>query len=122
MVVLSKPGYIPLAEAIGIDVAAVPTILTANKITRFVLHGGVVSTALLEGQQLEAIEFVTSSQAPIANKRISDLDFPKEATIGAIVRNETIIIPPYESEILPGDHVIIITTLPVIHTIEKLFM
>jgi trk system potassium uptake protein len=121
MVVINKPGYIPLAEAVGIDVAAIPTILAANKIIRFVLHGGVISTALLEGQQLEAIEFVTSAQAPIANKTILEAELPKEAIVGAIVRNETVIIPSSDSIIQPGDHVIIITTIPVIHTIEKLF-
>ncbi|UCE97584.1 MAG: Trk system potassium transporter TrkA, partial [Dehalococcoidia bacterium] len=39
LAVINRPGYIPLAEAIGVDVAALPTILAADKITRFVLHG-----------------------------------------------------------------------------------
>ncbi len=121
MVILNKPGYLPLAEAVGIDVAAIPTLLAANKIIRFVLHGGVISTALIEGQQLEGIEFVTSLQAPIANKKISEAGFPKEALVVAIARNETVIIPPNDDVIQPGDHVIIVTALSAVHTIEKLF-
>jgi trk system potassium uptake protein TrkA len=121
MVVINKPGYIPLAEAIGIDVAAVPTILAANKIIRFVLRGGVISATLIEGQQLEAIEFVTSAQAPIVNKTVAEAGFPKESMTVAIVRNETVIIPPADSTIQPGDHVVIVTSLSEVHTIEKLF-
>ena len=121
LVVINRPGYIPLAEAIGVDIAALPTLLTADKITRFVLHGGVISTALLEGQQLEAIEFVTSPTAHIANKKIADAGLPKEAIVGAIVRNNTAIIPPGDEVIKPGDHVIVVSPLPIVHSVEKLF-
>jgi trk system potassium uptake protein TrkA len=121
MVVINKPGYTPLAEAIGIDVAAVPTILAANKIIRFVLRGGVISAALIEGQQLEAIEFVTSAQSPVVNKTIAEAGFPKESTVAAIVRNETAFIPPDDNSIQPGDHVVIVTPVEAVHAIEKLF-
>jgi trk system potassium uptake protein TrkA len=121
LVIINKPGYIPLAEAIGVDVAALPTILTADKITRFVLHGGAISSALLEGQQLQAIEFVTSPTAHIANKKITEAGLPKEAVVGAIVRNESVIIPPGDSVVKPGEHVIIVSPLSVIQSVEKVF-
>ena len=121
MVVVNKPGYIPLAEAIGIDVAAVPTILAANKIIRFVLRGGVISASLIEAQKLEAIEFVTGAQAVIANKKVTESGFPKETKVVAIVHNETIFIPPEDKIIKPGDHVVIVTPPESVQTIEKLF-
>jgi len=121
LVVINKPGYIPLAEAIGVDVAALPALLAADKITRFVLRGGVIATALLEGQQLEAIEFVTSPKAHIANKKITEAGLPKEAVAGAIVRNELVIIPPGDSVVKPGEHVIIVAPLSAIPSVEKLF-
>lgn len=121
LVVITRPAYIPLAEAIGVDVAAIPTILTADKITRFVLHGGVISSALLEGQQLQAIEFVTSPTAHIANKKISEAGLPEEAVAGAIIRNDSVIIPPDDSVIKPGEHVIIVSPLSAVLAVEKLF-
>ena len=121
LVIINKPGYIPLAEAIGVDVAALPTILTADKITRFVLHGGAISSALLEGQQLQAIEFVVSPTAHIANKKITEAGLPKEAVVGAIVRNGSVIIPPGDSVVKPGEHVIIVSPLSAIHSVEKVF-
>lgn len=86
-----------------------------------VLHGGVIATALLEGQQLEAIEFVTSPQAQIANKKINEVDLPKEAVVGAIIRNELVIIPPGDSVVRPGEHVIVVSPLSAVRSVEKLF-
>jgi trk system potassium uptake protein TrkA len=121
LVVINRPGYIPLVEAIGIDVAALPTILAADKITRFVLHGGAITSALLEGQQLQAVEFVTSSAADISGKKMSEAGLPKEAIAGAIVRNDSVIIPPGDSIVKAGDHIIIVSPLSAVPAVEKLF-
>ncbi len=121
LVVVNKAAYIPLAEAIGVDVAALPAVLTADKITRFVLRGGVISTALIEGEQLEAIEFVTGKTAQIVSKKASDAGLPREAVLVAIVRNNRVIIPPGEEMVLPGDHVIVVSPLSAVSAVEKPF-
>jgi len=121
VIMANKPGYIPLAEAIGIDVVSSPPLLTAGKIAHFVLHGGAISAAYIGGKELQAVEFVTSSKAHIAQRKISKAGLPKEAIVGGIVRNGTVIIPPNDSTIQPGDHVIVISPLSVIPDVEKLF-
>jgi trk system potassium uptake protein TrkA len=121
LVVINRPGYIPLAEAIGVDVAALPTLLAADKISRFVLHGGAISSALLEGKQLQAIEFVTSPTAGVVNKKISEAGLPQETIAGAIVRNDSVIIPPHDNIVKGGDHIIIVSPLSAIPAVEKLF-
>ena len=122
LIVVNKLGYIPLAEAVGVDVAASPSLLTARKIAHFVLHGGAISAALLGGNQLQAIEFVTSPTAHIAQQKIGDAGLPKEAIVGAIIHNDRSIIPLDDSVVQPGDHVIIISPLSVTPSVEKLFM
>ena len=121
LIVVNKLGYIPLTETVGVDVAASPSLLTARKIAHFVIHGGAISAALLEGKQLQAIEFVTSPTAHIAQRKIGDAGLPKEAIVGAITHKERVIIPPDDSVIQPGDHVIIISPLSVTPSVEKLF-
>ena len=121
LVVVNKPGYIPLAEAVGIDVAASPFLLTARKIAHFVLHGGAISAAFIGGKQVQAVEFVTSPTAHVAQRKIAEAGLPKEAIVGAITHNDRVIIPPYDSVIQPGDHVIIISPLSVTPSVEKLF-
>ncbi|MDD4876593.1 MAG: Trk system potassium transporter TrkA [Dehalococcoidales bacterium] len=121
LVLINKLGYIPLTEAVGVDVAASPSLLTARKIARFVLHGRAISATLLGGKQLQAVEFVTSQTASIAHQTITEADLPKDIIIGAIIHNERVIIPPNSSIIEPGDHVITISPLSVTPTVEKLF-
>ncbi len=121
LILVNKPGYIPLTEAVGVDVAASPSLLTASKIAHFVLHGGAISAALLGGKQLQAIEFVTSPTAYIAQRKIEDAGLPKEAIVGAITHNDKAIIPPNDSVVQAGDHVIVISPLSVTPSVEKLF-
>ncbi len=122
LVLVRKPGCIPLAEAVGVDVAASLPLLTARKITHFALHGGAISVALLGGKQIQAIEFVTSPTAHIVQRKIVEAGLPKETIVGAITRNGVVIIPPNDSVVQPGDHVIIISPLSVTPSVEKLFM
>jgi len=121
VIVTNKPGYISLAKAIGINIVSSPPLLIAGKIAHFVLHGGAISAAYIEGKKLQAVEFVISSKAHIAQRRLSKAGLPKEAIVGAIIHNNTILIPPIDSTMLPGDHVIIISPLSVIPDVEKLF-
>jgi trk system potassium uptake protein TrkA len=121
LVLVNKPANIPLAEAAGVEVAASAPLLTARRIAHFALHGGAISVALLGGEQIQAIEFVTSPTAPLARRKIVEAGLPKEAIAGAIIHNSTIIIPPGDSVVQPGDHVIIISPLAVTLSVEKLF-
>jgi len=122
LVLVTKPANIPLAEAVGVEAAASAPLLTARKIAHFALHGGAISVALLGGEQIQAIEFVTSPTAPIARQKITEAGLPKGAIAGAIIHNNTISIPPNDSIVRPGDHVIIISPLAVTPSVEKLFM
>jgi len=121
LILVNKPWYISLAEAIGVDVAISPALATARKIARVVLRGGAISTAFICGRQLQAVEFVVSPAAHIAQKKISEVGFPEEVVVGAIVRGDEVIIPPGDSIVQPGDHVIAISPLSTIPSVEKLF-
>lgn len=121
LVLVNKPEYIPLAEMVNIDIALSPLLLTSKKVARFALHGGVLSVALLGGGQIQAIEFASSPAAHVISKRIREAGLPKEAIVGAIVRGESVFIPPPDTTIQSGDHVIIITPLPETLAVERLF-
>jgi len=121
IIVVNKPGYVPLAEAIGVDVAVAPLLLVASRIAHFVLHGGAISAAFIGGKDLQAIEFVASSTAHIAQRNIDEAGLPKEAIAGAIVRDDRVIIPPNNSVIRSGDHVIIVSHLSATPAVERLF-
>ena len=121
IVLANRPENIPLAEAVGVDIAVSPLLLAANKITHFVLHGRAVSAPFIVGKELQAIEFVTGSSASIAGRKISEAGLPKEVIVGAIIHNDNVIIPSGESVIQAGDHVVIISPPSITLAVEKLF-
>jgi trk system potassium uptake protein TrkA len=121
LTVVNNPNYIPLAEAVGIDVAGSPTLLAARRIAHFVLHGGAIRAALLEGKELEAIEFVVNPGAGIAGKKAAESGLPKSVVAGAIVHNGRAVIPPADHTIISGDHVIVVSPHSAIHDVEDLF-
>jgi len=121
LALVNKPGYIPLAEVVGIDLAVSPLLLIAARIAHFVLHGGVISAAFIAGMELQAIEFVVSATAHIAQRKITQAGLPKEAIVGAIIRDGTVIIPPDDSIIQSDDHVIVVSPVSVTSSGEKLF-
>jgi trk system potassium uptake protein TrkA len=121
LVSLNKPGYIALAEAIGADLAVSPLLLTASKIAHFVLHGGAISAVFIGGQEIQAIEFAVNSTASIAQRSIPEAGLPKEVLCAAIIRDDKLIIPPDDSIIYPGDHLIVVSPLSATSSVEKLF-
>jgi len=121
LVLANKPGYTPLAEAIGVDVVVSPLILTANKITHFILHGGAISASFIAGQSLEAIEFVTRPTTGIVQKNLSEAGLPRDVIAAAIVRDNRVILPPEDTIVQGGDHVLIISPLSDIPSVERLF-
>ncbi len=122
LILVNNPGNISLADAVGVDVAGSPSLLTARKIARFVLHGGAVSVSLLGGEQIQAVEFVARPTVPIINQLISELDLPKYVVAGAIIRDSTVIIPPDDSTVHIDDHVIFVSPLAQMPSVERLFM
>jgi len=80
-----------------------------------------VCVAPLKSEAGEVIEFEALETSDIVNTPLSEVKFPKEAIVGAIVRDGEIIIPRGHNMIKPHDHLIIFALKDTIPKIEKLF-
>ena len=121
IVMVNRPDYDPVVEALGIDAAIHPRLLTANTILKLVRKGNVVSTAILKEGKAEVIEFEALPQSPIVNRRLQDVSFPRGTIVGAIVRGNQIIIPRGQDAILPGDRAIVFTLPDAVANVERHF-
>ncbi|MFH1638716.1 MAG: Trk system potassium transporter TrkA [Chloroflexota bacterium] len=119
LTLVEKPQYASLSQAVGVNVAVSPVLLMASQIARFVRSPSMVSVSFLAGSKLEAVEFFAAEGASIVGRRVSELN--EDRVIGAIVRDEEVIIPTLDAIIESGDRVVMVGSPESIHAAERLF-
>lgn len=72
-------------------------------------------------EDAEVMEIGVEPDSSIVDKQISNIKFPKEAIIGAILRKGEMLIPNDEITLEAGDSVILVALPGAIEKIEKLF-
>jgi trk system potassium uptake protein TrkA len=117
---INRGEFSPLAEKLGVDITISPRLLAAGAISRFVRKGDVVAVSLLEsGAQM--IELRVPDKCRVAGHPLSELNFPKEAIIGMVLRDGEVIIPKGQDVLEPGDDVVIFTMNATVEKVENLF-
>jgi len=114
--------YFQLSHSIGIDTLINKKLLAANNIFRHIRKGEVVALMRLNNLNAEILEFLVKSSSKITDNIIRELDFPRSATIGGVVRGTKGIIALGDFQIQAGDRVVVCCLPEVIPKIEKLFL
>ncbi len=111
-----------LSHSIGIDTLINKKLLTANTIFRYIRKGDVVDMTTLNNLNAEILEFVVNAGSKVANYRIKDIDFPRTAIIGGVIKDGVGIIALGDYKILPGDRIVVCCLPRAIKRIEQLFL
>lgn len=99
--------YIDLVENMGIDAIINKKLIAASYIFRFTLDADVPSVVCLTGADAEVLEFVVRDGARITKAPLLELDFPKDAIIGGVVRGAESFIAKGDTVFLPNDRVVV---------------
>ena len=113
--------YFQLSHSIGIDTLINKKLLAANTIFRYIRKGDVVAMTKLNNMNAELLEFIAKPSSEVIGKKIRDLDFPRSATIGGVVRNGQGIIALGDYRIEAGDRVVVCCLLRSINKVERMF-
>ena len=113
--------YYQLSHSIGIDTLINKKLLAANNIFRYIRKGEVVAMTKLNNMNAELLEFEVKPKSKITNKLIKDLDFPRSAIIGGVIRHGEGIIPLGSFKIEAGDRVVVCCLPRSITEVEKFF-
>lgn len=114
--------YFQLSHSIGIDTLINKKLLAANNIFRYVRKGEVVAMTKLNNMNAELLEFIVSSTSRVCNRAIKDIDFPRSAIIGGVIRNDEGLIALGDFVIQSGDRVVVCCLPQSINKVEKLFI
>lgn len=114
--------YFQLSHSIGIDTLINKKLLAAKNIFRYIRKGEVVAMTKLNNMNAELLEFIVKPGSQVADKKIKNLDFPRSAIIGGIIRHGEGIIALGEFLIKPGDRIVVCCLPRSIKKVEKLFL
>ena len=101
---------------LDIDSVVYPRLLTAQKILRYSratknsIGSNVKTLYRMYDDKVEALEFVITENSKITGIPLAKMKRKKGLLIGAIIRNDKLVIPDGQTEIMPGDSVIVVTT------------
>lgn len=118
---IKKSEYLPLTPALSMDAVVSKQQITVNAITRLIKGDGIAKFAELPGLDAEIVEFVVKEKSKIIRKPIMELKIPKGAVLGAILRDEELIIPKGNTQIQVGDKVVVFSLPDAFPSVESLF-
>ena len=71
---------------------------------------------------VEVLEFLISKESKVKGKKIKDIDFPRSAIIGGVIRDGVGKIALGDFVIKKGDRILVCSLYNAINKVEKLFL
>lgn len=110
MALINRSAYVDLVQTSPIDIAISPQQATIGSLLKHVRQGDVVEVHSLRRGAAEAIEAIAhgdKSTSRVVGRTIDAIDLPQGTNIGAIVREDRVIIAHHDTLIRSEDHVIL---------------
>lgn len=119
---IRRSDYLPLIEKIGIENIISPRSLTSSAILNFIKSDSIVSLSLLAGEKAQMLEVILNNKKnPMLNKKIKDIVFPCGVIIGAITRDDVVIVPRGNDVLKYGDNIVLFMLTECFEKTTKMF-
>ena len=113
--------YIHISQNIGVDTMINKKLIAANFISRYIRRGEVISLAGIHGVDAEILEFEVHDDSKITKKELKDINFPKGAIIGGVVRKGVGYTVMGNFSFQPRDRVVVLSMPDCIYKVESFF-
>ena len=113
--------YIRLAEDMGVDTVINKKLITAGRIFKFTLSGKARFVKYISGTSAEILEYTVSQGSRITKGYLKDIDFPKEAIIGGVIRGNESYIAVGDTLIEPYDRVVVFAKSEAVKEVDAFF-
>ncbi len=121
MALINKPNYSLLQNSLKIDDLIDPRMNTVSSILKHV-HKGTIETAytIMNGEY-EVIEAEIIETSELINKELKNSNLPEEIRVGAVLREEKVIIPRSNFVFKKDDKVVFLAKKDSISVVENIF-
>ncbi len=113
--------YVSMAESLDIGTIINKKITAASYIYQMLLDTNVYNIRFLPTADADVAEFVPTEGSMITRKPVKDLGLPHGITIGGLVRDEKGMLVSGNTQIQPGDSVVVFAHQMDLRNLEKLF-
>lgn len=113
--------YIQMAEGLDVGTVLNKKTIAASYIYQLLLNDTVLNIRNLTTADAEIVEFQAGESSRIIQAKIRDLRLPPDTNIGAIVRAGEGVLVNGETQVLPGDKVVVFCKNQSLRSIEKFF-
>lgn len=114
--------YIHLSQSIGVDTMINKKLIAANFIFRHVRKGEILSIASIHGVDAEILEFEVQENSKITEQELRNLEFPKSAIIGGVIRDGKGLTTPGNFKFATKDRVVVLSRTECIQKVESYFI
>lgn len=113
--------YIRLAEDMGVDAVINKKLITAGRIFKFTLSDKVRFIRYMSGTNAEVLEYLVASESKITKGSLMELDFPKNAIVGGVIRGSESYIAIGSTRIQPYDRVVVFALPDTVKEVDRFF-
>lgn len=113
--------YIHLSQSIGVDTLINKKLIAANFIFRYIRKGQVLNLTSIHGVDAEILEFEVQPDSKILEDELRNLNFPKTAIIGGVIRKGKGHSVRGSFHFQPKDRVVVLSKSECIHKVEGFF-
>jgi len=114
-------AYIPLVRSLNIGDSISPRAITVSRVLQHVRRGRIRGVHSVQNGAGEVIEAEALETSPLIGIPLKNLELPDGIRIGAVLRDQEIIIPNGSTEIKANDRIVIFSLAESVRTVEQLF-
>lgn len=113
--------FISQAESLNIGTTINKKLIASSRIFQMLIEGDTTTSKVLALADAEVAEIEARPGSRITRAPVKDLKLSRDMTIAGLIRNGRGELVGGNTQILPGDRVVVFTLNGVIHKVEKLF-
>ena len=121
MALINKPNYSLLQSSLKIDDLIDPRMNTVSSILKHIHKGTIENAYTISNGEYEVIEAEIIESSELINKELKNSNLPEEIRIGAVLRDNKVIIPRSNYVFQKDDKVVFLAKKESISIVENIF-
>jgi trk system potassium uptake protein TrkA len=117
---VDRPGIKSMLEDVGVDLVVSPRLVTVSTVLKYVHRPGLLSVSILNRGEAQVVEYKVTDKSKLRDRILKKVKFPKNTLIGAVVRDNKVIIPHGTFKVKMDDNLIIFARTDAFARLEKL--